>query len=334
MERVKGVSNEKPYVKFHGRDWLGDPLLRMVKHDVRGVWIDLLCAMMESEPYGCLAVNGRPMTDDEAARLVGIDADAYRAYLAQIESAGIASRNDAGMLYSRRLVRDYEAFTQASEWGKGGGGNPRLKKKNPKAIDQKPEAKGAIKEGESESIKGDAEPEPPVTQSDFDRFWTAYPRKTGKKAAEKSWEKAIDKPDIEAVLASIERQRASQDWTKDGGQFIPHPATWLNQGRWADEPVMPSNRVPVAAIPDYSEEFDAFFGLYPAAGRVEKAEAWRAWQEVLPSIQQAAQGDMKAWLTKVIGKLRAQEKTPRWTEQGGKYIPKPANYLRNGGWEE
>ena len=27
----------------------------------------------------------------------------------------------------------------------------------------------------------------------------------------------------------------SHDWTKDGGQFIPHAATWLNGKRWEDE---------------------------------------------------------------------------------------------------
>lgn len=68
----------------------------------------------------------------------------------------------------------------------------------------------------------------------FNEFWTAYPRKTGKKAALKAWKAAKDKPDIQTIIAAITAQKASQQWQKDGGQFIPHPATWLNQGRWAD----------------------------------------------------------------------------------------------------
>jgi len=36
------------------------------------------------------------------------------------------------------------------------------------------------------------------------------------------------------MLAAIERQRGSQQWVKDNGQFIPHAATWLNQERWQD----------------------------------------------------------------------------------------------------
>lgn len=70
---------------------------------------------------------------------------------------------------------------------------------------------------------------------EFESFWTAYPRKTGKKAALKAWNNAKDKPDIKTIIAAITAQRSSQQWQKDGGQFIPHPATWLNQGRWADE---------------------------------------------------------------------------------------------------
>lgn len=68
----------------------------------------------------------------------------------------------------------------------------------------------------------------------FDRFWQAYPRKTGKGAAEKAWAKM--KPPIEAVLAAIEWQRTSTEWLREGGQFIPHPSTWINQKRWLDEP--------------------------------------------------------------------------------------------------
>ena len=37
-------------------------------------------------------------------------------------------------------------------------------------------------------------------------------------------------------LTAIAAQRESQAWTKDAGQFIPNPSTWLNQGRWQDEP--------------------------------------------------------------------------------------------------
>jgi uncharacterized protein YdaU (DUF1376 family) len=70
----------------------------------------------------------------------------------------------------------------------------------------------------------------------FDRFWLAYPKKVGKDAAARAFAKR--KPDaalVDAMVAAVERQRVSDQWRKDGGQFIPNPATWLNEGRWLDE---------------------------------------------------------------------------------------------------
>jgi len=70
----------------------------------------------------------------------------------------------------------------------------------------------------------------------FSAFWAAYPKKTGKKAALTAWKKAKGKPPVEDMLAAIARQQEWPQWQRDGGQYIPNPATWLNQGRWSDEP--------------------------------------------------------------------------------------------------
>lgn len=69
----------------------------------------------------------------------------------------------------------------------------------------------------------------------FAEFWEAYPKKVGKGAAERAW-KNIGEVPIEQLLATLGWQKKSFDWIKDGGKFIPYPATWLNQRRWEDEP--------------------------------------------------------------------------------------------------
>jgi hypothetical protein len=78
----------------------------------------------------------------------------------------------------------------------------------------------------------------PRKAGDFDVFWEAYPRKTGKDAARKAYFAAvgrIDGPDPPGVLlAALERVKA----TWDDAQYIPHPRTWLSQGRWQDEPTV------------------------------------------------------------------------------------------------
>lgn len=70
----------------------------------------------------------------------------------------------------------------------------------------------------------------------FETVWSEYPRKVGKDAAAKAFAKR--KPDgalVETMVKAIRRQRDSEQWRKDGGQFIPHLSTWLNDGRWMDE---------------------------------------------------------------------------------------------------
>jgi len=131
------------YAKFYPRDWLGDPLLRMVSPFERGIWMDLLCCMMLAEPYGHLVTNGKAMRDEDIARMVGIDVDTLKGALNHLIELGIPSRTEAGIIYSRRLVRDHDAFVAAQKSGKRGG-NPGLKSNNrshnSEARSQKPEA--------------------------------------------------------------------------------------------------------------------------------------------------------------------------------------------------
>lgn len=73
------------------------------------------------------------------------------------------------------------------------------------------------------------------TRALFAAFWDAYPKKKGKGYAETAFAKAIKKTDINTMLAAIHEQKQSSDWQKDGGQYIPYPATWLNGRSWEDE---------------------------------------------------------------------------------------------------
>lgn len=81
------------------------------------------------------------------------------------------------------------------------------------------------------------EKESPSDSPSFAVFWEAYPRKVGKDAARKAFAKR--KPDadlLDVMLSALSAQSRSEQWRKDGGRFIPHPSTWLNEGRWQDEP--------------------------------------------------------------------------------------------------
>ena len=76
--------------------------------------------------------------------------------------------------------------------------------------------------------------EPPITTQSFDVFWEIYPRKVGKIAAKSAFEKALRVSTLEDILKGAERFASDPNRQE---QFTPHPATWLNQGRWGDEPL-------------------------------------------------------------------------------------------------
>jgi len=71
---------------------------------------------------------------------------------------------------------------------------------------------------------------------DFEEFWKTYPRKISKGKARDWWERHKPEGCLKTkILTSIQQQKTTEQWRKDGGQFIPHPITWLNQERWDDE---------------------------------------------------------------------------------------------------
>lgn len=81
-----------------------------------------------------------------------------------------------------------------------------------------------------------------VGREGFDEFWAVYPKKVGKQAALKAFQKV--KEPMETLLSALEWQKCSDQWSRDNGRYIPNPATWLNQNRWEDE--IPNRKMPSA----------------------------------------------------------------------------------------
>ena len=212
-----------PYIPFYPRDWLAEYRLRMLSPADRGIWIDLLCLMAMAEPYGHLANMGKPIGDAEICRILGIDEPTYKGSLKRLCDAGVCDVGEDGIVMSRRLIRDNERRVTGARFGKKGGGSPLLsknkKKNNPIQSNPLKLYRGGIK----------------VANTDFDQFWQAYPRKQGRKKALSSWQSSTMKPEVQIILNSLELQKKSEQWRKDGGQYIPMPTTWINQERWNDQ---------------------------------------------------------------------------------------------------
>ena len=102
----------------------------------------------------------------------------------------------------------------------------------------------------------------------FDQFWTAYPRKIGKGAAQKAWAAAIRKANPETIIEGVERY----PWPDDPA-FIPHASTWLNGHRWEDElPGMKPRKLSQAELDEQERKRIEFLkDLHRRAGHVSES---------------------------------------------------------------
>jgi 5-methylcytosine-specific restriction endonuclease McrA len=119
------MSSSHRWLKFWPQDWQRDPALRSCGVAARGLWIDMICLMVEGEPYGHLTIAGKPPTMRQIAMLTGSSEKEVTKLIGEMEDYGVFSRTEGGTIYSRRMVRDWEYEMKHKTWGKSGG-NPDL----------------------------------------------------------------------------------------------------------------------------------------------------------------------------------------------------------------
>ena len=122
----------------------------------------------------------------------------------------------------------------------------------------------------------------------FALFWQEYPRKAAKAAALKAWQKLNPSPDlVERILAHVREHKRSQDWLKDGGQFVPHPATFLNGRRWEDD--IPPDTGPGMAYHGYQER-TAHKTLNDTGTVVDLDQDGAGWEAELAKVRERRSG--------------------------------------------
>jgi hypothetical protein len=117
------MTSKLPSIQFYPGDWMKDPELRSVSLEARGLWIDLLCMMSESVPRGYLQINGKAPSETQIARMVGCSMEEISRGLCELSNAGVFSTTKAGVIFSRRMVKDNHLIDVRRKCGKMGG-NP------------------------------------------------------------------------------------------------------------------------------------------------------------------------------------------------------------------
>ncbi len=109
----------------------------------------------------------------------------------------------------------------------------------------------------------------------FQDFYSLYPRKMGRKEAERSWNRltpAQQAECLEAMPNYIKYWKIKQT-QKD---FIPYPATFLNQERWTDEIDLEPTKKP--ELPWYSTEELTIRKAQEINCPAYQGEGWQQWR--------------------------------------------------------
>lgn len=122
---------KRPAFQFYPADWRKDPALSACSLAARGLWVELMCIAHEGGTYGVLSINGKPMAPAQIARMVGESPAAVVKLVAELEDAGVFSRDEQGCIYSRRMVKDEHVRNVRADAGRLGG-NPNLLKQKDK----------------------------------------------------------------------------------------------------------------------------------------------------------------------------------------------------------
>lgn len=198
----------------------------------RFVSLDMKAAIIERDGFKCKVCGKHIAETDDARKLVKMGTGLFHIdHLVPCEQGGRATMENLRLTcpkcnLSREKAFSFDeiiAFTEnrgeLPQVAADSGLNPIQSESNPNPNPTRERVRDAEK-----------------VPNGFERFWEAYPRHTAKQDAVKAFEKL--KPDammIETMVKAIQSQKQSAQWQEDGGRYIPHPATWLNQHRWEDE---------------------------------------------------------------------------------------------------
>ncbi|WP_336352993.1 YdaU family protein [Pseudomonas atacamensis] len=225
-----------PYMQFYVADYLADTThLTAEEH---GAYMLLLFSYWQT---------GKPLRIDRLATVARIPnerwpsvADTLSEFFHVTETHWVQFRVEADLEAVNSKV------VTASNAGKASARAKALKKQqelNDRStnVDDPLQRNGNHKDTDTDTDKN-TNNTPPMVDDLFPKFWKLYPNKKGKAAAEKAWKKLKVTADLFGQIAEgLAAQVVCEAWVKDGGQFIPHPATWLNGKRWEDEVKVVSN---------------------------------------------------------------------------------------------
>lgn len=206
--------NKPPAFQFYADDFLGGTVTMTLAQ--RGLYITLLSlqwnqGFVTQDDFDCLVGDGTAIAEPMAKRVLAKFA-----------------KGDDGHFRNVRLEAErqkQQAFRASrSESGKAG------------ADKRWHSHSAAIAQPMAKNSSPSPSPNKDIYTAEFQAFWDLYPKKVAKPQAAKAFDRVTKNNTVESVIAGVKSHIGCDSWKKDGGQYIPHPATFLNQERFNDRP--------------------------------------------------------------------------------------------------
>ena len=278
------AANKAPAFQFYASDWLGSTKRAMMTPAQRGAYIDLLCYQWGDETCSL------PDDDKILATLSGLGEGWLKGGSSALQPCFPKHPTIPGRVANPRLLEVKKARDEWVERSRQGG----VKSGETRRQQAEGQSKGTSENGEghlntpssSPSPSSSSRPAPkkkptPPDGGAFGLFWDAVPNKVGKGAARKAYKQAIKRMSAlgspeDARAHLLDRMTAFAATPKAKGQYCPHPATWLNQDRYDDDPAMwqEQSGEPRDVMADIRARRDALASVYvtarPGAGHDQK----------------------------------------------------------------
>ncbi len=210
------------------------------KYTIITCWFKLLCLAGKSNNSGVFVLNDKIAYNDEMlASIFRMPVSSVRLSLNTFQNFGMIELIDGVITIPNwDKHQSLESYEKKKEYDRQYQAQKRLEKQ--KIVENRTTNRTSIvlldKDIDIEEDKDiELKKEISKEKSDaFDTFWKAYPKKVGKEKCF-NWFKShkVDSDLLKKMLNKIEEYKNTKQWSNP--QYIPHPYTWLNQGRWDDE---------------------------------------------------------------------------------------------------
>lgn len=126
---------KRPAFQWYPGDHRRDAGVSACSFEARSLWREMMDLMHDGDPYGHLTAGGVPTEPHVLARMCGVSVKKTKKWLIELEAHNVFSRTQAGVIFSRRMVRDEQLRQRRGAGGVKSLENPNVPRPKDRAKD-------------------------------------------------------------------------------------------------------------------------------------------------------------------------------------------------------